>query len=181
MLICMHVCSGCLGHFAPRARLASLCPYSPGVPLPNAAQGHRFRSRVFVDIGDALTVPPGLLSRYLAGGEQKRAATDELMKMVNSALTALTISAPDYETLEFFWTLRRLIKTSSKLSLDEQTELACKFAAGYDRQVRAKWAAELTGGASLPSFISFTTGTGTGLDASVKRRPPLRGHSAGLR
>ena len=53
---------------------------------------------------------------------------------MNTALSALTISAPDYETLEFFWTLRRLVKTTAgPLSLDDQTELARRFASGYDR------------------------------------------------
>lgn len=105
----------------------------------NYFSGHRFRSRVFVDIGEPLTVPMDLQQRYAAGGDSKRAATTELMTMVNSALAAVTISAPDYETLEFFWTLRRLVKGdathSSKMSLDQQTELARRFATGYDRQL----------------------------------------------
>jgi glycerol-3-phosphate O-acyltransferase/dihydroxyacetone phosphate acyltransferase len=100
----------------------------------NYFSGHRFRSRVFVDIGEPLSVPPHLLPRYLEGGSAKRAATRELMETVNAALSGLTINAPDYETLEFFWTLRRLAKSSSGiLSLDEQTELARRFSLGYER------------------------------------------------
>ena len=49
------------------------------------------RSRVFVDIGEPLTVPAGLLPRYMAGGDQKRAATNELMTMV---LSLIHISEP---------------------------------------------------------------------------------------
>ena len=113
----------------------------PNLPLRlvpvglNYFSGHRFRSRVFVDIGEPLTVPPHLLPKYCSADKvQKREATDELMRMVNTALSALTISAPDYETLEFFWTLRRLVKTTAgPLSLDDQTELARRFASGYDR------------------------------------------------
>ena len=35
---------------------------------------------------------------------------------------ALTVAAPDYETLEFFWTLRRLTKTNAEgqLTLEQQ-------------------------------------------------------------
>ena len=100
----------------------------------NYFSGHRFRSRVFVDIGEPLAVPPELLALYLAGGEEKRRATTELMERINSAHSALTVSAPDYETLEFFWTLRRLVRTShGPMSLDEQTELARRFSLGYER------------------------------------------------
>ena len=46
----------------------------------------------------------------------------------------VTVSAPDDETLEFFWTLRRLVRTShGPMSLDEQTELARRFSLGYER------------------------------------------------
>jgi len=100
----------------------------------NYFSGHRFRSRVFVDIGEPLTVPAHLLPRYMQGGDEKRAATNELMAIVNTALSAVTISAPDYDTLEFFWTLRRLVRSASApMSLDDQTELARRFATGYDR------------------------------------------------
>jgi glycerol-3-phosphate O-acyltransferase/dihydroxyacetone phosphate acyltransferase len=119
--------------------LAALKKY-PHLPLRlvpvglNYFSGHRFRSRVFVDIGDPMSVPPELLSLYLAGGEQKRQATNDLMERINAAHSALTVSAPDYETLEFFWTLRRLVRTShGPMSLDEQTELARRFSLGYER------------------------------------------------
>ena len=112
----------------------------PNMPLRlvpvglNYFSGHRFRSRVFVDIGEPLTVPADLLPRYKQGGDEKRAATNELMTIVNTALSAVTISAPDYDTLEFFWTLRRLVRSASApMSLDDQTELARRFATGYDR------------------------------------------------
>ena len=34
----------------------------------NYFSGHRFRSRVFIDIGDPLEVPPELVAQYAAGG-----------------------------------------------------------------------------------------------------------------
>ena len=37
------------------------------------------------------------------------------MEMLTSSLEALTTNAADYETLEFFWTLRRLTKKGGKV------------------------------------------------------------------
>lgn len=78
----------------------------------NYFSGHRFRSRVFVDIGEPFAVPADILERYCAGSTAKFEATDALLEIFNKALGALTISAPDYGTLEFFWTLRRLTKSA---------------------------------------------------------------------
>ena len=56
--------------------LGALAKY-PHMPLRlvpvglNYFSGHRFRSRVFVDIGEPLTVPSELLPRYMQGGEEK--------------------------------------------------------------------------------------------------------------
>ena len=95
--------------------------------------GHRFRSRVFLDIGAALDVPAPLLAKYEGGGDGKHEATSELMELVENALSAVTTSAPDYETLEFFWTLRRLTrKRAEPLSLGQQVAFARRFAVGYD-------------------------------------------------
>ena len=80
-------------------------------------------------------MPPDLLALYEKGSsseaegrEARRQATTGLMEVVNASLSALTVSAPDYETLEFFWTLRRIAKSSLRsgrsasgpMSLDEQ-------------------------------------------------------------
>ena len=120
----------------------------------NYFSGHRFRSRVFVDIGDPIAVPPHLVTS-ISKVVSQRAATNELMEFVYASLSALTVSAPDYETLEFFWTLRRFAKSYAspsapkasdskkakggsrrdvhRMSLDEQTELARRFSLGYER------------------------------------------------
>ena len=74
----------------------------------NYFSGHRFRSRVFLDIGEPFAVPAELVAMYAAGGQSKHEATAKLMAIVEEELGAVTVSAPDYETLEFFWTLRRL-------------------------------------------------------------------------
>lgn len=113
----------------------------PSLPLKivpvglNYFSGHRFRSRVFIDIGDPLTVPDEIQELYAS---DKQAATAQLMGLVTGALSALTVAAPDYETLEFFWTLRRLVKTSATedratLTLPQQVEFARRFSVGYER------------------------------------------------
>ena len=49
----------------------------------NYFSGHRFRSRVFIDIGEPLTVPPELLRLY---GTDKHRATAKLMEIIEDAL-----------------------------------------------------------------------------------------------
>ena len=100
----------------------------------NYFSGHRFRSRVFLDIGEPLEVPADLVELYCAGGEARANATALLMELIEKSFAAVTVSAPDYDTLEFFWTLRRLVKTGSgPMSLSEQIEFARRFSAGYDQ------------------------------------------------
>ena len=117
------------GTWRPGARPPPRGPAS----TPGRRRGRLGVLRVFLDIGAALDVPPPLLAKYEGGGEGKHAATSELMELIESALSAVTTSAPDYETLEFFWTLRRLTqKRSEPLSLGQQVAFARRFAVGYD-------------------------------------------------
>lgn len=112
---------------------------NPNLPLKivpvgiNYFSGHRFRSRVFLDIGDPLDVPPEIQQEYALGGENKFGATSALMHLIETALGALTTSVPDYETLEFFWTLRRLNKTGDgPMSLAQQVEFTRRYTNGFD-------------------------------------------------
>ena len=94
-----------LGHVHTRAS----CSHS-GMFTPSGM----FHDAQFVDIGDPIVVPAHMVALYNSGGEEKRSATNQLMELVNAAASSLTVSAPDYETLEFFWTLRRIAKSASK-------------------------------------------------------------------
>jgi glycerol-3-phosphate O-acyltransferase/dihydroxyacetone phosphate acyltransferase len=86
--------------------------------------------------GEPLDVPPELLLLYSQDGESKRRATTSLMRVIETALAAVTVSAPDFDTLQFFWTLRRLIKTGSGLmSISQQVEFARRFAAAHEKLV----------------------------------------------
>ena len=106
----------------------------------NYFSGHRFRSRVFLDIGEPFAVPRELAKLYATGGENKHEATARLMELVESALATVTISAPDYETLEFFWTLRRLTSNDQRepggpMSLERQVAFVRKFGRGYESKM----------------------------------------------
>ena len=60
---------------------------------------HRFRSRAVVEFGPALEVPSELVEKYQKGGPDKREAVSKLMDQVYDALKAVTVRAPDYDTL----------------------------------------------------------------------------------
>mmetsp|Transcript_10772 Transcript_10772/g.34266 ORF Transcript_10772/g.34266 Transcript_10772/m.34266 type:complete len:656 (-) Transcript_10772:91-2058(-) len=94
--------------------------------------GHRFRSRAYVDFGEPLTVPAELVDRYREGGAAKRAACEELLASVRLALEGVTVNAPDYETLEMVWAVRRLYKPSRmRLTPDQTMKLTRRFLKGY--------------------------------------------------
>lgn len=111
--------------------------------------GHRFRSRAYVDIGAPITVSPALVAKYNQGKEAKREACTELLNSIQTALHAVTVHAPDYETLELIWAVRRLYKPSSvlasiccllmvlwsdaRLSNEDKLELTRRFEEGYEK------------------------------------------------
>jgi len=71
---------------------------------------HCFRSRAVIEFGPALGVPAEFVERFKQGGQEKREAVSEFLDLVYDALKAVTIRAPDYDTLmvscmehRFFW------------------------------------------------------------------------------
>jgi 1-acyl-sn-glycerol-3-phosphate acyltransferase len=86
----------------------------------------RFRTRVLVQYGEPIVVAPeagGAASR-----ERVRALTDEIER----GLRALTVNAPDWETLSVLDAVRRLYQPPA-ISLAERVELARRFNEGYLR------------------------------------------------
>ena len=61
---------------------------------------HKFRSRAVVEFGTPISVTPDLVEMYKAGGPKKRAACGKLLEQVHDALRAVTLRAPDWETLQ---------------------------------------------------------------------------------
>lgn len=119
--------------------LGALAKYK-GLPLKifpvglNYFKGHRFRSRVFVDIGEPIVVKPELVEQYKKGGDERRAACNSLLGEINAGIHTVTLEAPNYKTLQFLRAARRLYKPSSvRISAPAQFSLMKAFAEGYER------------------------------------------------
>ncbi|TCD69725.1 hypothetical protein EIP91_006492 [Steccherinum ochraceum] len=95
---------------------------------------HRFRSRAVVEFGQAMDVPPELLEKFKQGGVEKRESIAALLDMVYDGLKAVTLRAPDYETLmaSLIQAARRLYKTPGQhLTLGQTVEMNRRFLEGY--------------------------------------------------
>lgn len=112
---------------------------NPGLKVPilpvgiNYFRGHRFRSRVFVDIGSPISPTAAQLADFKAGGEKKRKACKDLLDSILAGIRSVTIEAPDFKTLQFFRAMRRLYWDGSrKMTAIERFGLTSAFARGYD-------------------------------------------------
>lgn len=109
---------------------------SPETPLVIVPVGltyirrKRMRSRVLVQFGDAIDVRAWLE----AYREDPRAAARDLTGAIEQGLKALTINAPDWETVRVLDGVRRLYQPP-RIPLEHRVELARRFNEGY-QQVR---------------------------------------------
>lgn len=67
--------------------------------------GHRFRSRAYIEFGEAFSPPDDLVKLF---DTDKRKATGLFLEQLNDALRAVTINVPDYKTLNFVHSFRQL-------------------------------------------------------------------------
>jgi len=90
---------------------------------------HRFRSQALLHFGEPISVDGEWLSAYGSSEETTvRAFTDHIA----DALAKVTLNAPDWETLRFVHTARRLYKpTSVSLTPGTYVELSRRFVEGY--------------------------------------------------
>lgn len=95
----------------------------------NYIHRHRFRSQVLLEFGDAIIVGDEWAAEYEKDEQQAvRALTEKLAQ----ALSAVTLNAPDWNTLRFTQTIRRLYKPSSvALSPAQYIELNRRFVSRY--------------------------------------------------
>ena len=70
-----------------------------------APAGHRFRSRVFVDVGEPIVPSDELVESFRRGGAEKRDACNSLLKKVSTGMKTATVQAPDFDTLQARWRL----------------------------------------------------------------------------
>ncbi|GAO13337.1 hypothetical protein UVI_02013480 [Ustilaginoidea virens] len=111
---------------------------SPGCGLKivpvgmNYFHAHKFRSRAVVEFGTPFEIPPHLVEAYR--NNQRREAIGQVIDTVYQALSAVTVSAPDYDTLMVIQAARRLYNpTGKKLPLPVVVELNRRLAMGYER------------------------------------------------
>lgn len=98
----------------------------------NYFHAHKFRSRAVVEFGTPFEIPPRLVEMYQ--NNQRREAIGQLLDSVHQALSAVTVSAPDYDTLMMIQAARRLYNpTGKKLPLPLVVELNRRLSQGYER------------------------------------------------
>lgn len=61
---------------------------------------HKFRSRAVVEFGPPITVDKELVEDFKIGGAKKREACGKLLEQVHDGLRAVTLRAPDWETMQ---------------------------------------------------------------------------------
>ncbi|KAL1743957.1 hypothetical protein HDZ31DRAFT_64566 [Schizophyllum fasciatum] len=93
---------------------------------------HRFRSRAVIDFGHPLDVPQEYVEKFKRGGAEKREAVGKLVDDVVDSLKAVTIRAPDYETLQVIQAARRLyLQPGQYLSIDQVVRLSRRLLEAY--------------------------------------------------
>jgi glycerol-3-phosphate O-acyltransferase/dihydroxyacetone phosphate acyltransferase len=93
---------------------------------------HKFRSRAVVEFGAPIGVTPDLVDMYKAGGPKKREACGKLLEQVHDALRAVTLRAPDWETLQVVQAARRLYRAPGQhLTIGQTVQLSKYFMEGY--------------------------------------------------
>ena len=101
----------------------------------NYFKGHRFRSRVFVDIGVPIKPTREMIEGYTAGGQRKRNACNKLLDQIMKGLRGVTIQSPDFDTLQSLRMMRRLYSPSNEImNAAERFALMHAFSQGYERE-----------------------------------------------
>ena len=140
----------CVGIFPegvshPESQLAKLKTGTARIALSAAARGiasvrivpcglnyihrHRFRSQVLIEFGEPISIDEPWLRRYRDDAQE---AVRSLTETLAVALQAVTLNAPDWTTLRFIQTARRLYKPdSAKLTPGQYVELSRRFVARY--------------------------------------------------
>ncbi|WWC66412.1 uncharacterized protein I206_100314 [Kwoniella pini CBS 10737] len=93
---------------------------------------HKFRSRAVIEFGAPQSVDRELVDLYKQGGAKKREACGKLLEQVHDGLRAVTLRAPDWETMQVIQAARRLYRIPGQhLTLGQVVELSKRFMEGY--------------------------------------------------
>ena len=96
----------------------------------NYVHRHRVGSQVLIEFGNAVVIGDAWAARYR---EDQQAAVRDLTDELTEALKAVTLNAPDWRTLRFAQTTRRLYKpTSARLTPHQYIELNRRFIDGWE-------------------------------------------------
>jgi len=95
----------------------------------NYIHRHRFRSQVLLEFGEPIAVDRAWAAEYK---DDEHSTVRKLTDKLAAALLAVTLNAPDWNTLLYTQTIRRLYKPSSvALSPAQYIELNRRFVSGY--------------------------------------------------
>lgn len=98
----------------------------------NYFHAHKFRSRAVIEFGTPIDIPPELATKFEGPG--RREAIGEMLESVRQGLISVTVTTPDYETLQVIQAVRRLYNSKgTKLPLPRIVELNRRLVQGYDR------------------------------------------------
>jgi glycerol-3-phosphate O-acyltransferase/dihydroxyacetone phosphate acyltransferase len=107
---------------------------------------HKFRSRAVVEFGPPISVDKELVEDFKLGGAKKRDACGKLLEQVHDGLRAVTLRAPDWETMQVgpvflpgvsangqvIQAARRLYRVPGQhLTIGQVVELSKRFMEGY--------------------------------------------------
>ncbi|MEM7433491.1 MAG: lysophospholipid acyltransferase family protein, partial [Pseudomonadota bacterium] len=95
----------------------------------NYIHRHRFRSQVLIEFGPPIVVDDSWARRYQ---DDEFEAARDLTEVLTEALRGVTLNTPDWRTLRFVQTARRLYKPrNARLSPSDYVELNRRFVDGY--------------------------------------------------
>ena len=99
----------------------------------NYIHRHRFRSQVLIEFGEPIVIDDQWMQDYQ---QNEQETVRRLTEHLADALAIVTLNAPDWHTLRFIQTARRLYKPSkASLSPGEYVELSRRFVDRYLREI----------------------------------------------
>ncbi|KAJ3031317.1 UNVERIFIED_CONTAM: hypothetical protein HDU68_005059 [Siphonaria sp. JEL0065] len=100
----------------------------------NYFNAHKWRSRAVIEFGDPIQISKAHVEAYRKGGEAKREAISQVLDDIFQGLKAVTVTAPDYDSLMLIQAARRLYRPiHMKLTIDETMYLNRRFAEVFNK------------------------------------------------
>jgi 1-acyl-sn-glycerol-3-phosphate acyltransferase len=99
----------------------------------NYIHRHRFRSQVLIEFGEPIVIDDQWVEQY---NQDQQGTVRQLTEHLTIALTNVTLNAPDWRTLRFIQTARRLYKpATAELGPGDYIELSRRFVDSYLRAI----------------------------------------------